>query len=61
MKQVLNANCNNFLLKGDVTLLNVTTKFFNYLKKKSSIRHVSFLSHKSKYQLRFLTLNIRFI
>ena len=33
MKQVLNANCNNVLLKEDVTLLNVTTKFFNYLKK----------------------------
>ena len=34
MKQVLNANnCNNFSLKGDVTLPNVTTKFFNYLKK----------------------------
>ena len=33
MKQVLNADCNNFLLKGDVTLLNVTTKFLNYLKK----------------------------
>ena len=33
MKQVLNAHCNNFLLKGDLTLLNVTTTFFNYLKK----------------------------
>ena len=33
MKQVLNANCNNVLLKEDVTLLNVTIKFFSYLKK----------------------------